>query len=120
MPPVTLIGALLGSALGLTLLGGCADMRDQVSDMVGSNDKGPRTVAYRCDDDRDFKARFSGDRDRVVIDTGGKSYDLDYAGRDNGRRVYGKERDVYLAADEDNAYLRIPGESDFKDCERRS
>jgi hypothetical protein len=104
---------------GLLLVAGCSDLRNEVGDMIddGNND-GPRTVAYRCDDDRDFSARFSGDRDNVRIDTGGHNYDLDYADRDNGRRIYSNHDDVELRVDNDNAYLRIPGESDFEDCER--
>ncbi len=67
---------------------------------------------------RDFSARFSGDREEVRIDAGGRSYDLEHTDRDNGMRVYTNEDDVELRVDEDEAYLRIPGDSDFQDCER--
>jgi hypothetical protein len=121
MPRVTFTARVCGCVLGLGLLAGCADLREQVDEMVSDdNDDGPRTVAFECDDDRDFRARFSGDRDQVVVDTGDRSYELEYTGRDDGRRVYGDEDEVRLVVSNDDAYLRIPGDSDFQDCERRS
>jgi hypothetical protein len=105
--------------LGLLLVAGCADLRDEIEEIAGDNDDDrPRTVAYACDDDREFAARFSGDRDEVRVDTGGRSYDLDYTDDDDGRRIYTNNSDVELRVDDDEAYLRIPGESDFEDCER--
>lgn len=109
----------VGALLSLSLITGCADMQDRIEEIAGDNDDdGPRTVAYECDDDREFAARFSGDRDAVRVDTGGRSYDLEYSDRDDGRRIYSNRDDVELRVDEDEAYLRIPGESDFADCER--
>jgi hypothetical protein len=121
MSRVTSAARVYGSVLGLLLLAGCADLREQVDDMVSDDgDDRPRTVAFECDDDRDFRARFSGDRDQVVVDTGDRNYELEYTGRDGGRRVYGDEDEVRLVVGNDDAYLRIPGDSDFQDCERRS
>ena len=104
--------------LGLLLVAACADMRDQIEEIAGDDDDGPRTVAFDCDGDRQFMARFSGDRDDVRVDTGARSYDLEYTDRDGGMRIYTNDNDVELRVDDDDAYLRIPGESDFEDCER--
>jgi len=106
--------------LGLVLVAACANLQDQIDEIAGNDDNnndGPRTVAYDCDDDREFAARFSGDRDEVRVDTGGRSYDLEYTDRDDGMRIYSNNDDVELRVDDDEAYLRIPGESDFEDCE---
>lgn len=104
--------------LSLLLVAACADMRDRIDEIAGNDDNdGPRTVAYECDDDREFAARFSGDRDEVRVDTGARSYDLEYSDRDDGMRVYTNRDDVELRVDNDEAYLRIPGESDYQDCE---
>ena len=105
--------------LGLLLVAACANLQDQIDEIAGNDDDdGPRTVAFDCDDDRDFVARFSGDRDAVRIDTGGRSYDLEYSDRDDGMRIYTNDDDVELRVDNQEAYLRIPGESDFEDCEQ--
>ena len=121
MPRVTFAARAFSGMLGVFLLAGCADLREQVDEMVSDdNDDRPRTASFECDDDRDFRVRFSGDRDQVVVDTGDRNYELEYAGRDDGSRVYGDEDDVYLVVSNDEAYLRIPGRSDFQDCERRS
>jgi hypothetical protein len=96
----------------------CADLRDEMDALAGNDDNNrTRTVTYECDGDREFVARFSGDRDDVRIDTGGRQYDLDYTDRDDGRRVYTNHEEVELRVDNDEAYLRIPGESDFEDCD---
>jgi hypothetical protein len=105
--------------LGLSLLTGCADLRENVEEMVGDQDDGPRTVAFECDGGRDFTARFSGDRDRAQVDVGSETYELEYTGRDDGLRVYSDDDDeVRLTVGNDEAHLRIPGEADFEDCER--
>jgi hypothetical protein len=110
---------IIGPLLGLLLIAGCADVQNQVEEMVSDDDNdGPRTIAYECDDQRDFTARFSGDRDEVRIDVGGRSYDLEHSDRDDGMRIYTNRDDVELRVDEDQAYVRIPGESDLQDCER--
>ena len=105
--------------LGLGLLTGCADLRENVEDMVEDQDDEPRTVAFECDGDRDFRARFSGDRERVRVDVGSEIYELEYTGRDDGLRVYSDDDDeVRLTVGNDEAHLRIPGDADFEDCER--
>lgn len=104
--------------LGLLLVTACADLRDEIDEIADDNDdRGPRMVSYHCDDDRDFLARFSGDRDDVEIETGGHRFELEYTDRDDGKRIYSNRDDVELRVDDDEAYLRIPGESDFEDCE---
>lgn len=119
MPPILSAVPVFAGALALGLLTGCADLRENVEDMVGDQDDAPRTVVFECDGDRDFRARFSGDRDRAVVDTGSETYELEYTGRDDGLRVYSDDDDeVRLTVGNDEAHLRIPGEADFKDCER--
>jgi len=105
--------------LALLLVAACANLQDQIDEIAGNDDDndGPRTVAFECDDNRDFQARFSGDRDEVRIDTGGRNYDLEYRERDDGMRIYTNDDDVELRVDNDEAYLRIPGDSDFEDCD---
>jgi hypothetical protein len=113
MPRIHLAAPLVG----LLLVTACADLRDEIEKIGDNNNNdGPRTVSYECDGDRDFVARFSGDRDNVRVDTGGKRYELEYTDRNDGRRIYSNNDDVELRVDNDQAYLRIPGESDFEDC----
>ena len=118
MPPILYAAPVLVGVLGLGLLTGCADLRENVEEMVEGGDDGARTVAFECDGGRDFRARFSGDRDQAVVDTGSETYELEYAGRDDGVRVYSDDDDeVRLTVSSDEAHLRIEGESDFEDCE---
>lgn len=103
--------------VGLCMLTGCADMQDTIDQIAGREQ--PRTMAFACDDHRDFKTRFSSDRDQARVDVGDETYDLDYTGRDGGMRVYSDKDDkIRLTVGSDQAYLRIPGGSDYKDCER--
>ncbi|MCE3250448.1 MAG: hypothetical protein K0R41_4273, partial [Geminicoccaceae bacterium] len=51
MPRVTFTARVCGCVLGLGLLAGCADLREQVDEMVSDDDDDrPRTVAFECDD----------------------------------------------------------------------
>ena len=119
MPRILSAAPVFAGALGFGLLTSCADLRENVEDMVGNQDDAPRTVVFECDGDRDFRARFSGDRDQAVVDTGSETYELEYTGRDDGRRVYSDDDDeVRLTVSNDEAHLRIAGESNFEDCER--
>jgi hypothetical protein len=110
--------AMLGGAVGLALLAGCANLEDQVQDVLGTGDNEPRTLAFECNDDRDFTARLSGDREQARVDVGDETYELDLTDRDDGDRVYSNDDGVELTVGDDQAYLRIPGGSDFQDCER--
>jgi len=104
--------------VGLAMLAGCADLQDTVDQIAGGISE-PRSMAFACADDQDFRARFSSDREEAQVDTGNKSYDLKYSDRDNGMRVYSdKDDEVRLSVGHDEAYLRVPGASDYKDCER--
>jgi hypothetical protein len=111
--------AMVGGALGLALLAGCETVEEQISQITGDDDDdGPRTVAFNCDDDREFSVRLSGDRDGARVDTGRETYDLEQTGRDGDRRVYSNNDDVRLEISNEEAHLRIPGAADFRDCER--
>lgn len=110
--------AAVGGALGLTLLAGCANLDDQIDDVLGDGGDGVRTAAFDCDDDRDFMLRLSGDRDEARVDTGDETYDLERTGREEDRRVYANDDGVRLEVSNEQAYLSIPGEPDFQDCER--
>jgi hypothetical protein len=110
--------AMLGGALGLALLAGCANLEEDIQDVLGDGDDEPRTLAFECDDDREFRARLSSDRDEARVDVGDETYELELTDRDDGERVYSNEDGVQLTVEEGEAYLRIPGESDFQDCER--
>lgn len=112
MPRVAV--AMAGGALGFALLVGCANLEN---DVLGDGD-GPRTAAFDCDDDRDFALRLSGDRDEARVDTGDETYELERTGREEDRRVYTNDDGVRLEVSDEEAYLRIPGEPDFQDCER--
>ena len=109
--------ALIG-LLGAGLLAGCANLNDQIDAVMGDSDDEPRTVAFDCDDDRDFTARLSGDREEVSVDVGGARFNLDLADRNGDKRVYSNDEGVELTIDNREAYLRVPGQSDFQDCER--
>ena len=114
MPRVPFV--LIGGALGVALLAGCENLQDEV-DAVLNDDDEPRTFAFECDDDQEFLARVSGDREEVLVDVGDERYELDLTDRDDGDRVYSNDDGVELTVGDDEAYLRIPGESDFQDCE---
>ena len=109
--------AMIG-VLGVALLAGCANLDDQIDAVLGDRDDEPRTVAFECDDDREFVARLSGDREEVRVDTGDETYELDLTDRDDNERVYGNDDGVELTISNEEAYLRIPDGSDFQDCER--
>jgi hypothetical protein len=115
MPRVS--SAVLGAALGLSLLAGCADLEDQVQDVMGNGNDESRTLAFDCDHDRDFTARLSGDREEARVDIGDESYRLELTDRENGDRVYSNEDGVRLTVGDDEGYLRIPGGEDYQDCE---
>ena len=107
--------AALGGGVAMALVAGCANIEAAMDDM---RDTGPRSVAYRCDDDRGFMALFSEDRDQAFVETGDETYELALVDRDDDELTYANRDDVYLAVDESgrDAYLRVPGESDLKDC----
>jgi hypothetical protein len=104
--------------LGIALLAGCADVQDQVQDVLGTEDNEPRTLAFECDDDLDFSARLSGNREEARVDVGDETYELDLTDRQDGDRVYSDEEGVELTLGDEETYLRIPGGSDFQNCER--
>jgi hypothetical protein len=109
---------MLGCAIGLALLAGCADASNQVEDILGTGDNEPRTLAFECDDDRDFTARLSGNREEARVDVGDETHELELADREDGDRVYTNEDGVRLTVGDREAYLRIPGGQDFQNCER--
>jgi hypothetical protein len=104
--------------LGVALLAGCANLDDDIDAVLGDRDDEPRTVAFECDDDREFVARLSGDREEVRVDTGDETYELDLTDRDDDERVYSNDDGVELTISNEEAYLRIPDGSDLQDCER--
>jgi hypothetical protein len=110
--------AVVGGALGLALLAGCETVEEQIDQIAGDGDDEPRTVAFECDDDRDFRVRLSGDRDEARVDAGDEEYELERTGRDDGRQVYSNDDGVRLEISNEEAYLRVPGGEDFQDCER--
>jgi hypothetical protein len=111
--------AIVGGALGLALLAGCETMEEQIDRIAGGgDDDGPRTVAFDCAGDQDLTVRLSGDRDNARVAAGGEQYELEHAGSDDGRRLYTNDAGVRLEISNDEAYLRIPGGDDYRDCER--
>jgi hypothetical protein len=111
-----LAATVIGGAFSLALLSGCADMEDNMREVLGDDANGPQFLAFECEDDREFTVRLSGDRDEARVDAGSREYELEEAGRENGRRVY-EDDDVRLTIGGDEAYLRIPGGDDYRDCE---
>ena len=113
------LAAAVGGALAFTLLSGCADMQDNMEDMLGDLRGEPRTMAFACDDDREMTVRLSDDREEARVEAGGRDYELEEAGEDDGRRVYtDDDDDVRLTLGDDGAYLRIADGDDYQDCER--
>jgi hypothetical protein len=108
--------AALGGAAVLALLTGCAGLED----ILDGGRQEPRTVTYECAGDREFVGRFSADREEIRVWADDEEYELQLTGRENGRRVYSDDDNaVRLTVGGDEAYLRIPGEADFRDCEAR-
>lgn len=112
--------AAIAGAVGLAaLLSGCEGTRDDVREFLGDLDDEPRTLAFECDDDREFTVRLSDDREEARVDVGDRTYELEEASRDDGQRVYrDDDGEVRLTMDDDEAYLRIAGADDYRDCER--
>ena len=117
--------SLAGTAAIVLLLAGCAELQNAMDDTLGGSgmDPGGRTVAYECEDNRDFSARFSGDRDDVRIRTGEGAYDLQLVSRRGDRRVYSDDddagdNDVRLTLGDNGrrARLDIPREGAFEQC----
>jgi hypothetical protein len=111
--------AATGGALGLALLSGCAEMRDDMEDAFGDLGGGRRLMAFECDDDRALTVILSADRDEARVDADGRDYELEEADRDDGDRVYRDDDGVRLTLGDDEAYLRVPGGDDYQDCEER-
>lgn len=117
--------ASLGGAVAIILLAGCADLQNVVDDTLGaSGGPGAQSVAYECDDDQDFTARYSGDREEVRVQADDETYDLELADRDDGRRVYTESGDddddevrLTVAEGGRRARLDIPDEDAFEDCD---
>ena len=87
---------------------------------LGSSDRDGG--AFRCEDGRNFSVDFDRDGGRARVQTdGGRDYDLDYAGRDDGASRYEGRSDgdrIALTVDDDDAYLRVEDDDDYKDCRR--
>jgi hypothetical protein len=96
------------------LLVGCSNIQDAMDE--ASAEPGPESVAFRCEDNRSFLAMVSEDRDQAFVETGDDTYELALIERDGDRLGYANDDDVNLIVEDDEAYLRVPGESDFKDC----
>jgi hypothetical protein len=97
-------GAVLAAAVG-----GCAQLETA----------GGTSVAYDCEDDRNFNASFSEDWDTASATTEDATYALTLTERDDGRFVYSDEDgDVRLIVEQDggDAELEIEGGDDFEDC----
>ena len=116
MPRILYAMPVFAGVLGLSLLAGCADLRENVEEIVEDEDNdGPRTVAFECDGGREFRARFSGDRDRAVVDAGNETYELEYTGQNDGMRIYRDDDDeVRLVVSNDEAHLRIADAVQFR------
>lgn len=111
--------AIIGGALGLALLAGCETVEEQFDRIAGDDDDdGPRTVAFDCAGDEDLTVRLSDDRDHARVVARGEQYELEHTGSENGRRLYTNDDGVRLEISNDEAYLRIPGGDDYRDCER--
>jgi hypothetical protein len=96
------------------LLVGCSNIQDAMDE--ASAEPGPESVAFRCEDNRSFLAMVSEDRDQAFVETGDDTYELALVERDGDRLGYANDDNVNLIVEDDEAYLRVPGESDFKDC----
>jgi hypothetical protein len=118
MPRAGLTAAAMGGAVGLALLSGCADMQDNVQDVLGDLSGESRTMVFECDDDRDLTVRLSDDREEAYVDADGRDYELEEAGEDDGRHVYSDDDDdVRLTLGNDDAHLRVADGDDYEDCE---
>jgi hypothetical protein len=96
------------------LLVGCSNIQDAMDE--ASAEPGPESVAFRCEDNRSFLAMVSEDRDQAFVETGDDTYELALVERDGDRLGYANDDNVNLIVEDDEAYLRVPGESDFKGC----
>jgi hypothetical protein len=77
------------------------------------------TTSHVRDNNQELRVRLSSDRQEARVEVDDQTYRLEEAGRDNGQRVYSDDDDdVRLTVGDDEAYLRIPGEADYQDCER--
>jgi hypothetical protein len=113
------VSIAIAAALGAVLLAGCETMEEQIDRIAGNDDDdGPRTVAFECAGDEDITVRLSGDRDDAQVAAGGEQYELEHTGSDDGRRLYTNDDGVRLEISNEEAYLRVPGGDDYRDCER--
>ena len=109
--------AAMGGALGLALLSGCANLQDDMEDVLGDLGGGPRTMVFECDDDRELTVLLSDDGEEARVDADGRDYELEEADRESGNRVYTDDDDVRLTLGGDEAHLRVPEGDDYEDCE---
>jgi hypothetical protein len=111
------LAAAMSGTLSLALLSGCANMQDNMEEVLGDIGGGPRTMVFECDDDRELTVLLSDDGEEARVDADGRDYELEEADREDGNRVYTDDDDVRLTLGNDEAHLRVPEGDDYEDCE---
>lgn len=100
--------------VALAALGGCIVVDDDGRSGGGGGGFN-RSVEYRCDDDREFTARFDGREARVRA--GNETFDLELDRGNRNYREYEGDDGTRLTVDGDEARLRIENERDYAGCE---
>ena len=103
-----MLAAVVGGAAAL-MLAACANG-------FGSQDEGPTSVTYNCDDGKTFLAMFSEDRERTLVRTDDETYELALVDRDGDELQYQDNDGVQLTVEDEDSHLAVPGGDDFEDC----
>jgi hypothetical protein len=103
-----MLAAALGGAVAIAL-GACANVSD-------TQDDGPTSVTYTCDDGRTFLAMFSEDRDQSFVRTDDETYELVLVDSDGDDLEYQDGDGVQLTVDDEEGHLAVPGDDDFENC----
>jgi hypothetical protein len=108
--------------LALACSGAAMTLAACASEVGTSDDDGPTSYTYTCDDGRSFFVIFSEDDEKAFVSTDDDTYELiwvdtdEFDESDDGE--YQNDHGVELTFDqEEDAYLAIPEGDDFENCE---
>lgn len=107
-----------GTLAALTLLGGCAQMQDNMDEILGSTGLAANT--FTCDEDRELQLSFADGGEQATIRSGGESVRLDLVdSREGGdTRVYeNRSGSVRMVDEGDEVHVQIEGQENFNNCQ---
>lgn len=109
---------LTGAAAALALLGGCAQMQDNMDDIL--SDTGLTATSFACDDDRELRLSFANGGEEATLRSGGETVRLALVDTREGgdTRIYENRAGSVRMVDEgDEVHVQVEGKEDFANCQ---